>query len=160
MRLWSKDAPAALGRALWRASDSWTAMLLQTYPPSSFRPSSVCATSLKIYYTSPGPTRLCHVTRLQCVMRAIRRACVFFFFAQPHFYFQSFSLTECIVIVRVGKYRGCLSVCLSVCACVCACVCLSVGARTPKLLGRFPWNFPKMISHMSSCVRLSFGSLT
>ena len=29
---------------------------------------------------------------------------------------------------------------------------------TPKLRDRFPWNFPKMISNMSSCVRLSFGS--
>ena len=46
------------------------------------------------------------------------------------------SLTECIGIVRVGKYRV---VCLCVCVCVyvCLCVCLSVGARTPKLLGRF-----------------------
>ena len=61
-------------------------MLLQTYPPSSFRPSSVCATSLKIYYTSPGPTRLCHVTRLQCVVRAKRRACVFFFRAAAFFF--------------------------------------------------------------------------
>ena len=34
------------------------------------------------------------------------------------------SLTKCIVIVRVGKYRGCLSVCVCVCACVCLCVCL------------------------------------
>ena len=31
------------------------------------------------------------------------------------------SLTECIVIVRVGKYRV---VCLCVCLCVCVCVCL------------------------------------
>ena len=38
------------------------------------------------------------------------------------------SLTECIGIVRVGKYRVvCLSVCLSVCVCVC--VCLSVCSR-------------------------------
>ena len=87
MRLWSKDATATRGRALWRASDSLTAMLLQTYPPSSFRPSSVCATSLKIYYTSPGPTRLCHVTRLRCVEHAIRRACVFVFFCAAAFFF-------------------------------------------------------------------------
>ena len=41
------------------------------------------------------------------------------------FYIQSFSLTECIVIVGVGKYRVvCLSVCLCVCVCVCVCVCL------------------------------------
>ena len=33
------------------------------------------------------------------------------------------SLTECIGIVRVGKYRV---VCLSVCVCVCLCVCVSV----------------------------------
>ena len=44
------------------------------------------------------------------------------------------SLTECIGIVRVGKYRV---VCLSVCVCVCLCVCLSVGARTLKLRGQF-----------------------
>ena len=32
------------------------------------------------------------------------------------FYIQSFSLTECIVIVGVGRYRVvCLSVCVSVC---------------------------------------------
>ena len=31
------------------------------------------------------------------------------------FYIQSFSLTECIGIVGVRKYLGCLSVCLSVC---------------------------------------------
>ena len=42
------------------------------------------------------------------------------------------SLTECIGIVQVGKYRV---VCL--CVSVCVSVCLSVGARTPKLLGRF-----------------------
>ena len=87
---------------------------------------------------------------------------LFFFRSWPPlgFYIQSFSLTECIVIVGVRKYLGCLSVCLCVCLCVCVSVCLSVYTRTPKLLGRFPWNFPKMISHMSSCVRLSFGSLT
>ena len=51
------------------------------------------------------------------------------------FYIQSFSLTECIVIVGVGRYRGCLSVCVSVCLSVC--VCLSVESREPKLLGRF-----------------------
>ena len=36
------------------------------------------------------------------------------------FYIQSFSFTECIVIVGVRKYRGvCLCVCLSVCLSVC-----------------------------------------
>ena len=40
------------------------------------------------------------------------------------FYIQSFSLTECIVIVGVGRYRGCLSVCLCVCLYVCLSVCL------------------------------------
>ena len=73
------------------------------------------------------------------------------------FYIQSFSLTECIGIVWVGKYRV---VCLSVCLCVCVCVCLSVCARTPKLLGWFQWNFPQRVSYISSCVRLSFSSLT
>ena len=35
------------------------------------------------------------------------------------------SLTECIGIVRVGKYRVvCLSVCVCVCLCFCLCVCL------------------------------------
>ena len=35
-------------------------------------------------------------------------------------------LSECIVIVRVGKHWVvCLSVCLSVCLCVCLCVCVS-----------------------------------
>ena len=43
------------------------------------------------------------------------------------FYIQSFSLTQCIVIVRVGKYLVvCLSVCVSVCVCVCLSVCVSV----------------------------------
>ena len=37
------------------------------------------------------------------------------------YYIQSFSLTECIVVVRVRKTGG---VCLSVCLCVCVCVCL------------------------------------
>ena len=41
-----------------------------------------------------------------------------------YFYIQSFSLTECIVIVGVRKYLSCLSVCLSVCASVCLSVCL------------------------------------
>ena len=72
------------------------------------------------------------------------------------FYIQSFSLTECIVIVGVRKTGGCLSVCL----CVCVSVCVSVRARTPKLPGRFQWNFPKMIPSRSICVRLSLGSLT
>ena len=49
------------------------------------------------------------------------------------FYIQSFSLTECIVIVGVERYRGCLSVCVS----VCLSVCVSVESREPKLLGRF-----------------------
>ena len=38
-------------------------------------------------------------------------------------YIQSFSLTECIVIVGVGRYRV---VCVCVCVCVCLSVCLSV----------------------------------
>ena len=75
----------------------------------------------------------------------------------PHFYIQSFSLTECIVIVGVGKTGD---VCLSVCASVCVCVCLSVCARTPKLLGRFYPNFAGMVPSRSSCARLCFGSLT
>ena len=38
--------------------------------------------------------------------------------SRESFYVQSFSLTECIVIVRVRKYRVvCLSVCVSVCVC-------------------------------------------
>ena len=32
-----------------------------------------------------------------------------------HFYIQSFSLTECIVIVWIRKYRGFLSVCVRLC---------------------------------------------
>ena len=40
------------------------------------------------------------------------------------FYIQSFSLTECIVVVRVRKMGGCLSVCVCVCLCVCVSVCL------------------------------------
>ena len=43
-----------------------------------------------------------------------------------YFYIQSFSLTECIVIVGVRKYLSCLSVCLSICASVYLSVCLSV----------------------------------
>ena len=59
------------------------------------------------------------------------------------FYIQSFSLTECIGIVRVRKYRVvclcvCLCVCVSVCLCVCVCVCVSVRASMATLLGRFP----------------------
>ena len=38
-----------------------------------------------------------------------------------HFYFQSFSTTECIMIVWVWKTYCCLSVCLSACLCVCLC---------------------------------------
>ena len=37
------------------------------------------------------------------------------------FYIQSFSLTECIVIDGVRKYRSCLCVCVSVCLSVCLC---------------------------------------
>ena len=50
------------------------------------------------------------------------------------FYIQSFSLTECIVIIGVRKYRV---VCLSLCVCVCVCVsvCVSVRASMAKLLG-------------------------
>ena len=41
------------------------------------------------------------------------------------FYIQSFSLTECIVIIGVGDTGDvCLSVCVSVCVCVCLSVCL------------------------------------
>ena len=58
------------------------------------------------------------------------------------FYIQSFSLTECIVIVRVRKTGV---VCLSVCLSVCLCVCLSVTSRLPKLLGRFQPNLPKWV---------------
>ena len=43
------------------------------------------------------------------------------------FYIQSFSLTECIVIVGVRKYRGCLCVCLCVCVSVCVCLCRAVS---------------------------------
>ena len=43
------------------------------------------------------------------------------------FYIQSFSLTECIVVVGVQKPGVvCLCVCLSVCVCMCVSVCLSV----------------------------------
>ena len=52
--------------------------------------------------------------------------------ASFHFYIQSFSLTECIVIVGVRKYRGCLSVCLCVCVCVCLSVCVSVCLSAPE----------------------------
>ena len=46
------------------------------------------------------------------------------------YYIQSFSLTECIVIVGVQKYRVvCLSLCLCVCVSVCVSVCLSVCSR-------------------------------
>ena len=40
------------------------------------------------------------------------------------FYIQSFSLTECIVIVGVRKYRSCLSVSMCVSVYLCVCVCL------------------------------------
>ena len=46
-----------------------------------------------------------------------------------NFYIQSFSLTECILIVRIRNTGVvCLSVCVSVCVCVCVfvCVCESV----------------------------------
>ena len=62
-----------------------------------------------------------------------------------NFYIQSFSLTECIVVVQVRKMGGCLSVCLCVCVSVCLCVCLSVISRVPKLLGRFQPNLPKWV---------------
>ena len=52
----------------------------------------------------------------------------------------------------------CLCVCVSVCVSVCLCVC--VCARTPKLPGRFQWNYPKMIPSRSICVRLSFSLLS
>ena len=70
-----------------------------------------------------------------------------------NFYIQSFSLTECIVIVGVLKTGGCLCVCVCVCVCVClsvclsvcVSVCLSVESRLPKLLGRFQPNLPKWV---------------
>ena len=74
--------------------------------------------------------------------------------APGNFYIQSFSLTECIVIVGVRKTGGCLCVCLS----VCLCVCVSVRASKAKLLGWFQLNFQKMVPQWSSGVRLSFGS--
>ena len=80
MRLWSKDAPAARGRAPVTVGLPCFCRHIHRRP--SVRHLSV----LKIYYTSPGPTRLCHVTRLQCVVRAIRRACVFFFRAAAFFF--------------------------------------------------------------------------
>ena len=58
-------------------------------------------------------------------------------------------LTECIGIVWVGKYLV-----------VHVCVCLSVRARMPELPDRFQWISPQIVSSMSSCVRLSFSSLT
>ena len=73
------------------------------------------------------------------------------------FYIQSFSLTECIGIVGVRKYLGCLS---AVRLSVRLCVRLSVRASMAKLPVRFQWNFPKMIPYRSIGVRLSFGSLT
>ena len=69
-------------------------------------------------------------------------------------YIQSFSLTECIVIIGERKYLGCLCVCVSVC------VCLSVKSREPKLLGGITQNFVNMAPSRSSCVRLSFDQLT
>ena len=45
------------------------------------------------------------------------------------FYIQSFSLTECFVIVGVRKYLGCLSVFVSVCVSVCLSVCLCTLER-------------------------------
>ena len=74
------------------------------------------------------------------------------------FYIQSFSLTECIVVVRV-RYAE-LSVCLWVWASLYLCVCVSVRARTPKLMGQFQWNFLKIVPYITSCVRISFSSLT
>ena len=51
---------------------------------------------------------------------------IFIFLVSVPFYIQSFSLTECIVIVGVRKTGGCLCVCVSVCLCVCLSVCLCV----------------------------------
>ena len=67
------------------------------------------------------------------------------------FYIQSFSLTECIVVVRVRKTGV---------VCVCVCVCVSVKSRLAKLLGRFQPNLPKLVPQWSSCVRFIFSSLT
>ena len=58
------------------------------------------------------------------------------------FYIQSFSLTECIVVVWVRKTGV---VCLCVCVSVCVSVCLSVRASIAKLLGRFQPNLPKWV---------------
>ena len=50
-----------------------------------------------------------------------------------HFYIQSFSLTEYVVIVEVRKYLGCLSaVCVFVCLCVCLCVCSRQYSETTQ----------------------------
>ena len=56
----------------------------------------------------------------------------------------------------------CLFVCVIVCVfvCVCVCVCVSVRIRTQKLLGRFKWNLLQIVPYISSCVRLSFSSIT
>ena len=50
------------------------------------------------------------------------------------------SLTECIGIVRVGKYRVvCLFVCVSMCVCVSVCVCIESpqGKKGCFLISRF-----------------------
>ena len=74
------------------------------------------------------------------------------------FYIQSFSLTECIVIVGVQKYRGCLYVC--VCVCVCLSVCVSVRAITEPTGPILVKTNPEMVPYRSCCVRLCFDSLT
>ena len=68
------------------------------------------------------------------------------------------SLTECIGIVRVGKYRVVCLCCVSVCVCVWLCV--SSRARMPKLPSRFQQNLPQIVFYISCCVCLSFSSLT
>ena len=54
-------------------------------------------------------------------LRGARHRCAVWDACGARFYIQSFSLTECIVIVGVGRYLGCLSVRVSVCLCVCLC---------------------------------------
>ena len=71
-----------------------------------------------------------------CLSRPVKNTC--------SFYIQSFSLTECIVIVGVRKTGGCLCVCLCVCVSVCLCVCWSIISKSyrPILmkLGRMMYN--------------------
>ena len=52
-------------------------------------------------------------------------------------YIQSFSLTECIVVVRIRKIGV---VCLCVCVSVCVSVCVFVGLLSQKVIDRFWWN--------------------